>query len=475
MNRYLFSILALIFFYACTPQEKTPRLAGAWVGKLVINENFSLRVGYEFTFADDTLIATMASIDQGAYGIEVNKVLVNGDSVKFETGAMGVIYTGQFESDTSIVGHFAQGSRPPLVLNLSRVESIPGAPPPRHQLPIKPYPYKEENVEFISAISGLKLAGTLTIPEEGTGFPAVALITGSGPNDRDETIWGHKVFLVLADHLTRQGIAVLRVDDRGVGGSAGDFATASMSDFADDAVAAVDYLRTRKKVAAGKIGVIGHSLGGDIAPMVANRSDNVHFVVLMAGAGMTLAETIHMQTGHIYKQRGASEAAIDLNRRINQAVFDIGRLKTDRAGMEKALVSALTKLAPELAQISEEDRKKVELPEILKPEDYYGFLTDNMRFDLAYNPADQLARLKQRILILAGEKDTQVSAKHNIPLMEAALAKAGNSLVTTKIFPDLNHLFQTCETGEVDEYNQIGETIAPVVLNTISDWIRALD
>jgi len=281
--------------------------------------------------------------------------------------------------------------------------------------------------------------------------------------------------MVLADHLTREGIAVLRVDDRGVGGSTGDHNSASMSDFADDAVAAVNYLVNKEQIDLKKVGLIGHSLGADIAPLAANRSNSVSFVILMAGAGITFAETIHMQTEYMYGQKGASKNAISLNRRINQAVFEIGNMEIDRTAMETALTKAFTKLEPELISLSKEDRKKAELPEKLNPKDYYNFLSDHMRFDLNYNPSHELEKLNLPILILAGDLDKQVSASHNIPIIETALAKAKNTKVTTKVFHNVNHLFQTCETGEIEEYNQIGETIAPVVLNTISGWVNSLD
>lgn len=474
MYRHLLSIICLWLTYACVQKDTMPRITGAWVGDLIINDNMSLRIGYEIKSENDSLTATMASIDQGAYGIEVSAISVHGDSVILEVQNAGVTYSGLLSGDTLILGHFAQGARPPLVLNLSRVESIPGAPPIRHQLPVKPYPYKEEDIAFINPVSALKLAGTLTMPEEGNQYKAVVLISGSGPNDRDETIWGHKVFLVLADHLTRQGIVVLRMDDRGVGASAGDHGVASISDFADDAVAAAHYLAGRDDIDMVKIGFIGHSLGADIAPLAANRSKDAGFVVLMAGAGITLAETIHTQTAHVYGQRGASKEAIELNHRINQAAFDAGALHANRAAMETALTASFKMLAPELLRLSAEDRQKAELPETLKAEDYYSFLSDNMRYDLAYNPSVQLEKLTMPVLLLAGDLDTQVSASHNIPLMQAALAKASNKQVTTHIFPSMNHLFQTCKTGEVDEYNQIGETIAPAVLNTISEWINAI-
>ena len=474
MKHSLCAIILTVVLCSCA-REHTPAIAGSWLGDLIVNEDVQIQIGLSIKAENDSLIAEMASIDQGVYGIAVNSISINGDAVTFEIAQMGAAYAGILTTDTTIEGYFSQGDQPPLVLNFSRVESIPGAPPERHQNPEKPYPYLEEEVEFTSSISGLTLAGTLTKPKTGKDFPAVVLITGSGANDRDETIWGHKVFLVLADHLTRNGIVVLRLDDRGVGGSTGDHSIASMSDFADDAIAGVEYLKTRADLDISAIGLIGHSLGADIAPLAANRNKDVEFVALMAGSGITLAETIHMQTAHIYAQRGASQEAIALNRKINQTVFDIGKMEIDSAAMEAELENAFIPLAVELAQLSEQDRQLAELPEVLKPEDYLGLLSDNMRFDLSYNPGDELARLTVPILILAGDLDTQVSAELNVPLMQSALNEAGNEHVTIDIIPKVNHLFQTCETGEIEEYNQIGETIAPIVLNAISDWIKSLD
>lgn len=475
MYRMILVVIMAVVTFSCTPKHDSPKILGAWVGKLIVNENVSLRIGCEFKSENDSIVATMASIDQNVYGIEIDTLRIMGDSIKFSVNQMGVIYNGHFLTDTTIEGEFKQGSRPPLVLNFKKAESIPGAPPVRYQYPEKPYPYIENEVEFTSSISGFKLAGTLTTPKGAKKSAAVVLITGSGPNDRDETIWGHKVFLVLADYLTRRGITVLRMDDRGVGQSGGEYSTASMSDFADDASVALDYLKSRRDLNIGKVGIIGHSLGADIAPLVANRNDVVDFVVLLAGAGIPLSETIHMQTEHIYGIRGASKEAIDLNRRINQAVFDVAAQNIGLKEMQAAISQPFIELSEDLKNISQEDKQKAELPENLNPEDYYGFFTNNMRFDLFYNPSDQLRLLKQPILILGGDLDTQVSTSHNFPLMIAALEESGNEDVTTKVFPNMNHLFQSCKTGEIEEYTQIGETMSPIVLKTISDWIGGLE
>lgn len=474
MTRFLNSLVLLVVLASCASKESPPSIVGVWLGDLVVNENLRLRVGCEFKLENDSLVGTMASIDQGAYGIQINSISIIGDTLVFAVNQMGVTYRGIFSADTSIDGHFVQGSSPPMVLNFTRAAAIPGAPPERHQYPRKPYPYHEEEIEFTSSTTGFTLAGTLTYPRKGGDYPAVLLIPGSGANDRDETIWGHKVFLVLADHLTRHGVVVLRMDDRGVGGSTGTFETASVKDFADDAREGILYLKSRVDLSIGKLGLIGHSLGADIAPLAANLSPDVSFVVLMAGSGITLAETIHFQTDHIYTKRGASLEAIALNRKINQTVFDIAAMDIDPITREQKLSQAFTILAPEVARLDNEDRQNVEIPEILKPEDYYGFFSENMRFDLFYNPADELEKLRIPILLLAGDLDTQVSANHNMQLMRQALDRGGNTQVTARLYPGVNHLFQTCSTGEIEEYNQIGETLSPLVLEDMTAWINSL-
>jgi pimeloyl-ACP methyl ester carboxylesterase len=474
MQRTLLLPLILVVLLSGAFQQSRPDIVGAWVGDLKVNENLTLQMGLDVTFQESAFTATFASIDQGAYGIEVAGLTVSGDSVIFEVPSAGIRYVGTFNGSDSLEGQWSQGSAPSLPLTFHRVDAIPGMPPPRHQNPERPYPYSEDEVFIQGSNPGDTLAGTFTRPHEGGRFPAVLLLTGSGANDRDETIWGHKVFLVLADHLTRQGIAVLRLDDRGVGGSTGDHGTASISDFADDVVAGVRYLSRRGDIDADRIGLIGHSLGGDIAPLAANRTPEVDFMVLMAGSGITLAETIHQQTEHAYSRNGASGAAIDLNRRINQAAFDAAAMESPLEERDRTLAAAFSTLAPELATMSPEEREKAELPDELTTEAYRSFLSGPMRFDLSYDPSGELRSVRLPVLILAGEKDTQVLADINVPIMEAALAEAGNATVTTVLFPDVNHLFQRCETGEVDEYLMIGETISPEVLSTISAWISGV-
>ena len=325
-------------------------------------------------------------------------------------------------------------------------QSAPAAArPPRPQEPTPPYPYQEEQVTFVNAKAGITFAGTLTLPASPTASPAVVLITGSGAQDRDETIAGHKPFLVLADALTRRGIAVLRVDDRGVGGSGGTMATATSEDFVDDALAAVAYLRGRKDIDAKRIGLVGHSEGGLIAPIAATRSKDIAFIVLMAGPGITGDQILFLQGAAIMRANGASEAAISRNREVQQRLFDVIRTEKDDAAAKEKIKS----IAPGQERVA----------------------TPWFRYFLSYDPVPVLQKVTCPVLAINGEKDLQVPYRENLDAIGKALRAGGNTDVTTLSMPNLNHLFQTSQTGAPSEYAKISETFAPAALDAISDWI----
>jgi uncharacterized protein len=337
-----------------------------------------------------------------------------------------------------------------------------GAALNRPQEPKKPYPYDEEEVAYENKRDGVKLAGTLTFPRGKGPFPAVLLITGSGPQDRDESLLGHKPFLVLADYLTRQGIAVLRVDDRGVGGSTGSVPNSTTENFAADVMAGVEFLRARKEIDPKQIGLIGHSEGGLIAPMVAAQNGDVAFIVLMAGAGLTGEEILYMQGAMIMKASGASAGQLAKQRATQESMFKILKEEKDPAAAEKRLREEMSK------SLTEEEKKKSEqtIAAHIKLANTPWF-----RYYLTLDPRPALRKVKCPVLALNGENDLQVSANENLREIGAALKAGGNNDVTIARLPKLNHLFQTSETGSPNEYIKIEETIAPVALKTIGDWI----
>jgi pimeloyl-ACP methyl ester carboxylesterase len=321
-------------------------------------------------------------------------------------------------------------------------------------------------VTYRNDAAGITLSGTLTAPSGAGPFPAVILISGSGAQDRDETIFQHKPFLILADALTRQGIAVLRVDDRGVGGSTGSVSKSTTEDFAGDVLAGIALLKSRSEIDARKIGLIGHSEGGLIAPLVAARSDDVAFIVLMAGTGLPGEDILLMQGQLIAKVMGADQKGLEKQRNLQTSLFKVMKTQTDsqkvaaelRQAFKSSLSEADLKKAGDIDKLIDAEVKKVESPWF--------------RFFLTFDPRPTLAKVRCPVLALNGEKDLQVPPKENLAEIEKALKQAGNTHVTTRELPGLNHLFQTCKTGSVAEYGVIEETIAPSALKAIGEWVQ---
>lgn len=438
------------------------KIKGDWQGVLDVGAA-KLRLVLHFTAdADNTWRGTMDSPDQSAAGMKIDTIVLEGQTLRFVMRGIGASYEGTINNDASeITGKFTQGGTT-LQLNLKRGTV---APPKRPQVPSKPYPYSEEDLTFENKAANIALAGTLTLPRTDAPVPAVVLISGSGPQDRNESLMGHQPFLVLADHLTRAGIAVLRFDDRGIAKSKGNFSTATSEDFATDVLAGVEYLKTRKEIDAKKIGLIGHSEGGLIAPLCAVKSADVAFIVLMAGPGVGGEEILYEQAALIARAQGASASAIAETRKIQAQSFAVLKSEPDVAQAEKKL-QAITATA--VASAAEAEKKAIE--GILSAQSK-ALNTPWFRFFLSYDPRTTLRQLKIPVLALNGELDLQVPPKQNLPEITKALTAAGNKHFHVVELPKLNHLFQTAKTGSPGEYTQIEETLAPIALQQLSDWI----
>jgi hypothetical protein len=326
----------------------------------------------------------------------------------------------------------------------------------RPQLPKPPYPYRSLEVGYDNPAGHNHLAGTLTVPPGAGPFPAALLITGSGLQDRDETVAGHKPFLVLADYLTRRGIAVLRVDDRTMGGSTGDVVHATSANFATDVEAGVAFLKTRPEIDARKIGLIGHSEGGMIAPMVAVADPDVAWIVLMAGPGIPGDKLLVEQGRLIALAMGVAPDIVARNGALNAKVY--AAIKNSKDASEahdraKALLIAagLSDAAAEAA---------------VGPAS-----SDWFRFFFNYDPAPTLSKVRVPILAIDGSLDLQVPPAEDLAAIKAATA--ANPDVMTQELPGLNHLFQTAKTGAPSEYQTIEETFSPAALKVIGDWIAA--
>ncbi|MBA3974848.1 MAG: alpha/beta hydrolase [Candidatus Solibacter sp.] len=444
----------LLLLAAAAVGAQTADVAGSWEGVLESPAGkLRIRLHVEKTAAG-ALAAKMDSVDQGALGIPVDQVSFADGVLRWSIARVGASYEGKLnEAGDAIEGTLTQGIT--LKLNLERMSAaaVASSAIRRPQTPKPPYPYKVEEVSFASKAEGVTMGGTLTIPEGAGPHPAVILISGSGAQDRDETIFSHKPFLVLADHLTRRGIAVLRYDDRGVGKSTGSREEATSVDFSEDAEGGLDYLAKRKEIDAKRIGFVGHSEGGVIAPMIAVRRPETAFIVLIAGTGVDGEQILYEQGQAVLKANGASAEAIAAQREIQEKMFAIVKAERDP---EEAAAKLRQVLGGSPA--AEQSIKSV--------------TAMWFRYFLTYNPQPVLERVKCPVLALNGSLDTQVVAGQNLPAIEAALKKGGNEDFETALLPGLNHLMQTAKTGGVPEYNQIEETMAPAALDKMATWLR---
>jgi len=446
--------------------QSNSTIEGNWLSMLESN-GVKLRLVLKVSKnSDGTLAAKLDSIDQGANDLEIDSIVQENKSVRFELKKYGMSYEGTLnEKGDEISGTFKQGAGSQALTFKRTAEATKVS---RLQDPQKPYPYNEEEVVYENKKDAVKLAGTLTIPRDNKQHSAVVLITGSGSQDRDETILGHRPFLVLADYLTRRGIAVLRVDDRGVGGSDLGSLSATTENYVGDVLAGVEYLKTRKEINRQQVGLIGHSEGGIIAPMAAVRSKDVAFIVMMAGSGQAGDDVILTQIALLNKASGENTETIARAVDLQKNLFAIIKIEPDNKIAEQKINEMLAKRK---SQMNEQELKAFAPVEVNIKAQTSILLSPWYRYFIAYNPRPTLEKVKVPVLAINGENDLQVAPKENLDLIAAALKTGGNKDYTIKSFPKLNHLFQTSETGSPGEYAKIEETISPKVLETISDWI----
>ena len=443
--------------------QGTSGIEGNWHGALDVG-GFKLRLVLKISKAPDgKLMATVDSLDQRAKDLVVDTITFQDGTLKFEMKALRASYEGTLSKDgTELTGQFTQGA--PLPLDFKRVTDASQLELRRPQTPKKPYPYKEEEVSYENKHDQVKLAATLTLPPGNGPFPAVVLITGSGPQDRNEALLSHQPFLVLADYLTRRGIAVLRADDRGVGGTSKGGPNDTTQNYADDALAGVEFLKTRKEIDPKQIGLIGHSEGGVAAPMAAAKSSDVAFIVLMAGPGIPGDQVVMMQSRLI--------SSAECEKEVESSLADSRQLLTT-VSQEKDDAVARQKLHEAAAKRAEAAKKKIDAQLAAADAKSYAWTTPWFRYFLSFDPRPTLMKVKVPVLAINGEKDLQVPAKEDLEAIDQALKDAGNKDYKIVLLPNLNHLFQTSKTGAPSEYAEIEETIAPVALQTIGDWIVA--
>ncbi|MDH7484247.1 MAG: alpha/beta fold hydrolase [Spirochaetales bacterium] len=482
----LLALLAVFVPISGIHAEQCPTtLAGTWEGTLQAGA-VSLRVVFNMVAVEVRWTGTMDSPDQGVRGIPISRIACDAGSIILEIALIGGVYRGTIDADGTTIEGFWKQSGITLPLQLKKTGQPEGGTAGRSPS-LQPFAaasgegketpgasdrnFFSTEVRFTSPSAGIVLAGTMTMPEGDGPFPAVVLITGSGPQDRDETILGHKPFLVIAEHLARHGIASLRCDDRGIGASEGDFQTATTCDFADDAEAALKYLASQTHVDSRRIGLVGHSEGGIIAAMVAARQPTARFAILLASPGIRGDRLLLLQNAALGRASGLSAESIEHANTINRRLYDLAMSAvSDEAARTEIIAEIMAGMTGGAILPASDEAALRQQASIMADQ----LLAPWMRVFLALDPADYLRQLDIPVLALNGEKDVQVPAEENLAAIGAALEQSHSPSWKLVRLPGLNHLFQHAETGLPSEYGLLQESFAVEALQQMTDWILAL-
>jgi hypothetical protein len=458
-------------------QLKAQDVTGSWIGAIPVS-GIKLHLVFNVKKVDTGYTATFDSPDQKAFGIGCSSIKVKKDSLFIGIAIIHGSYSGIFAGKDSINGTFQQGAAK-LPLGIKRISEAEknslSKDKIRPQTPKPPYGYHSEEVEYDNADKSLHYGATFTRPEGDGKYPAVIIISGSGTQDRDGTMLGHKPYWVLADYLTKNGIAVLRVDDRGAGKSSlgADINNKTSIDFSHDVETSLNYLETRPDVDKKHLGLIGHSEGGMIAPMVAARRKDVAFIVLWGGPGISGAQILAEQSALGLKEKGLDSVSVEAYKKLHFSILSLFATSATQADLDQQIPPVFEAWKKNQTQntLNTLNIPNSTMDNILKSYDTmfnFGWL----RFFISYDPATGLSKVKCPVLAINGEKDTQVNATENLGRIKTVLTKSGNKDFEVEAIPGLNHLLQTANTGDVSEYEGISETMSPVALNIICRWIK---
>ena len=432
------------------------QIEGYWKGEIDLG-TLKLEMAFNITANENGYSATLDVPAQGAFDVPVDETTFQDGHLQLTMSAMDASYSGMLKDDV-IEGEFTQHGMT-FTLNLVKAEKKEQKKT-RPQDPQPPFDYHIEEVTFINEKEGNTLVGTLTIPKGEGQFPAMVLVSGSGQQNRDEELMNHRPFWVIADYCALHGIAVLRYDDRGIGGSTGEVENATSLDFSYDAEAAFDYLRNRKEINASKVGILGHSEGGVINFMVSARRPEVAFLVSLAGPSVNGIEVLKEQQAAILRASGMSEEAVQFSGNANAQLFDIIEASSSREEAD-SLMRQLVKGWGYNEELTEQTVSQMTMPW--------------MYYFLKYDPTEAIVKTNCPALLLNGSKDLQVIASQNLPGYEKIIADYGKTNLTLRDLPDLNHLFQHCEIGSPNEYFTIEETISPEVLEMIVGFVKKIE
>ncbi len=462
-------LVFILFTLSASAQINTELLQGTWEGKLEV-QGTTLRIRFHLQAQEGGgWQAKMDSPDQFQYDIAMDTVVFyeEGDiellltaAKAFFRGRLAALEQGYIE------GHWNQGGAK-LSLKLEKNKDF--RPRVLPQTPQPPFPYRSEEVTYRNNKADIQLGATITLPADTGRVPAILLITGSGAQDRDETIAGHKPFWVIADHFSRRGYAVLRVDDRGVGQSGGNTANSTSADFVTDVRASIAYLKQHPDIDPKRIVLMGHSEGGLIAFMTAAvaRRD-VAAVVSLAGPGLPMSELLLQQISDIAQQQGMGEKYLEIGKKFNETLFDF--IIKDKKDKMKAN-DLLEKIRPHFDALSAEERDSLELNEASLLQSIAQLFNPWFRYFIKIDPTPYIKKTSCPILALNGSKDIQVAAAPNLEAICRIARQARHRDVTCTEIPDLNHLFQTCNSCTIQEYGELEETFSPAVLKAIDTWL----
>ncbi|GAB3654334.1 alpha/beta fold hydrolase [Echinicola sediminis] len=461
-------MIILLMVGLCNVAEaQVGSLSGSWKGELKVMAQ-TLPLIFHFNPADGGWEGSMDSPAQGAKGIQMNKVLFANSKVELGIEQYLISYQGELKNDT-IKGVFTQGQMDfPLILIKMVEEELSVKPKP--QEPQEPYGYEVMQTSFSNLKSGISLKGTLTKPKGNGPFPAVVLVNGSGQQNRDAEIFGHKPFLVLADYLTQNGIAVLRYDERGVGASEGEFESATSFDFKQDASVAIEHLRKFPFVNQLKIGVIGHSEGGMIAWIMGAEDRGLNFIISLAGPVVPIPDLMMQQTQDVLRSNGASEELVAEQQKINQLIYTVFNETEDFDQLEENLSMALKRY-----WFNEYGADSVNNDQLQRLEEAYSkLITPWYHTFMRFDPKPYIQRTTIPALALFAENDVQVNGPVNREALEDIIQEEGQENIRLKVYPGLNHLFQQSETGGISEYALLEETFSEEVMQEMVEWINSL-
>ena len=446
------------------------RLVGNWEG--AIKSVKTIRLVFHIKEEGGKLTGTMDSPDQGVTDIGCKSVTAKGDSVTVDMSNIGVVYKGHLLNDSVINGVWLQGG---ISVPIDFMKTANPAELYRPQTPKPPFSYNSEDIIYTNKDKSVQYGATITIPKGKGPFPAVLLITGSGQQNRDEEIFGHKPFAVIADYLTKRGYVVMRVDDRGMGKTTGDLSKATTAIFAQDVEVSFDYLKARKEVDRSKMGLLGHSEGGMIAEMMAAKRKEIDFIVLLAAPGINVKELMQDQAAMVMASGGVDSNIVAQYKKLYAAMEEAGLSASSEVDGKEKMTQALKNWKEHATQdaittvgvaTADEEREYVAQMSKIITNTWFNYF---LRFD----PQPYLRNISCKVLALDGSRDIQVPAVPDLQGIKESLLKSKSKSYEIKELPGLNHLFQNCNTCTVNEYAVLTETMSPEALRIIGEWLDA--